>query len=195
MSTVRLIAMAVALGMDAMSVCMAVGVRWHGWRQRARLAIAMGLFQFLMPLLGWLAGQRMASLLASWGRNVSAACLIVIGVKMLLEAWQSHPGATAEAIEHEVERDLHLTRTDPTRPLPLLLLSVATSIDALVVGFSLGVQDVAIWGASVVIGLVAAGMALAGVAIGRRLGQKLGRSAELVGGAVLVALGISFICF
>lgn len=193
MSTVRLIAMAVALGMDAMSVCMAVGVRWHGWRQRARLAIAMGLFQFLMPLLGWLAGQRMASLLASWGRNVSAACLIVIGVKMLLEAWQSHPGATAEAIEHEVERDLHIRAADPTRIWPLLLLAVATSLDALVAGISLGIKHAEIWKASFLIGVVAAAMALAGVAIGRRVGKVLGRPAEIIGGLVLIGLGVSFL--
>ena len=192
MTLLELIAVAIGLGLDAMSVCMAVGVRWHGWRQRVRLAVAMGSFQAVMPLVGWAAGRQLASLLTSWGRPIAASCVILIGLKMLLEAWRSHPGAAAEAIEHEVERDLHLKATDPTRLGPLVLLSLATSIDALVVGFSLALRDDAIWRASIVIGLVAAGMALLGVMIGKRVGAALGRRAELAGGAVLIGLGISF---
>jgi putative Mn2+ efflux pump MntP len=192
MTLLELIAVAIGLGMDAMSVCMAVGVRWHGWRQRMRLAISMGSFQAVMPLAGWAAGRQLASLLTTWGRPIAAVCVILIGLKMLLEAWRSHPGAAAEAIEHEMERDLRLKVTDPTRLGPLVLLSLATSIDSLVVGFSLALRNGAIWRASIVIGLVAAGMALAGVMIGKQLGGALGRRAELIGGAVLISLGVSF---
>lgn len=192
MTIVRLLAIAVALGMDAMSVCMAVGVRWHGWRQKFRLAVSMGLCQFAMPLLGWMVGRNLAGMLSAWGRYIAGACVAAVGVKMLLEAWRSHPGAAAEAIEHEVERDLHLRTTDPTQGWPLALLAIATSIDALVVGFSMGLKQTNIWYASMVIGVVAAVMALAGVTIGRRVGQALGRPAEFLGGAVLIALGASF---
>ncbi|MHC4562959.1 MAG: manganese efflux pump MntP [Planctomycetota bacterium] len=196
MDIVKLIAVAVGLGADAMSVCMAVGVRRHGPGEKFRLAASMGLFQFAMPLIGWVIGDQLASLLTTWGCYLAAGCVMLVGVKMLTEAWRSHPGATAEAIEHEVEKDLHLKAADPTRGWPLILLAVATSLDALVVGFSLGLKQAtsAILGTSVVIGLVAAGMALAGVAIGRRLGTVMGRPAEFLGGIVLIALGISFLC-
>ena len=98
----KIVLLALGLGMDAMSVCMAVGVRWHGWRQRVRLAVAMGAFQFGMPLAGWVLGDRLAGLLSTWGRWIAAAAMMLIGLKMLWEAIRSHPGATAEAIEHEV---------------------------------------------------------------------------------------------
>jgi manganese efflux pump family protein len=191
----HLLIIAAALGLDAMSVCMAVGVRWHGWRQKARLAATMGGFQFIMPLLGWQLGSRLAGAVSSWGTYLAAGCVGLIGIKMLIEAWKSHPGATAEAIEHEVERDLHLKATDPTRGWSLILLAVATSIDALVVGFSLGLKDALIWRASITIGVVAAVMALVGVVLGRRIGVLLGRPAEFLGGVVLIGLGVSFLCF
>ena len=191
----HLLIIAIALGLDAMSVCMAVGVRWHGWRQKVRLAAAMGGFQFIMPLLGWQLGSRLAGPICSWGTYLAAACVALVGAKMLIESWRSHPGATAEAIEHEVERDLHLKTTDPTRGWSLVLLAVATSIDALVVGFSLGLKETSIWETSITIGLAAAAMALVGVVLGRRIGVALGRPAEFLGGMVLIGLGVSFLLF
>jgi len=191
----EILAIAVALGMDAMSVCMAVGVRWHGPRQRFRLAWHMGLFQFLMPILGWLAGQQLARLLASVGKYVAAALLLAVGLKMLYEAIRSRPGLVAEEAEHLAEKRLHIKPRDPTRGWSLLALSLATSIDALVVGFSLGLVGRQIWLASIVIGITAGLMALAGVAIGKRLSRALGRPAEILGAIILLALAVSFVCF
>jgi len=190
-STWSVLALAVGLGADAMSVCMGVGVRWHGPRQKFRLAWHMGLFQFLMPILGWLAGQRLADLLAGVGKYVSAGLVFLIGAKMLLEALRSHPGAAAE----------HAAgwpggkgpQRDPTRGWSLVMLSLATSVDALVAGFSLGLQGRDIWQASIVIGLVAGAMALAGVAIGQRAGRVFGRAAEIAGAGILMLLGVSFL--
>ena len=193
MDFLKVMAIAVGLGMDAMSVCMAVGVKWHGPRQRFRLAWHMGLFQFLMPLAGWAVGSGVAGMLAGVGRYVAAVLVFAVGVKMLYEALKSHPGAAAEGAEHFVEEHAHLHPKDPTRGWSLVLLSVATSIDALVVGFSLGLKGQGIWLASAIIGLVAAGMALAGVAIGKRIGKALGRPAELAGAVVLMVLGVSFL--
>jgi putative Mn2+ efflux pump MntP len=240
-----LLAVAVGLGMDAMSVCLGIGVRWHGPRQRFRLAWHMGLFQFLMPLLGYLAGVELAGVLQRLGSYLAAALVVGVGVKMLWEAIRSHPGAVAE---HEAH--MHFTdgvgwaglptrphgensapygrpvgaagtstgpvgparptadatspaspapaqgsaTKDPTRGWSLLALAVATSLDALVVGFSLGVKGAAsIWQARIVIGVVAAGMSLAGVTLGRRLGKTFGKAAEIVGALILVALGVSFL--
>jgi putative Mn2+ efflux pump MntP len=186
------IAVAVGLGMDAMSVCAAVGVRWHGPRQKFRLAWHMALFQFLMPILGWLAGQQVANLLQDVGRYVAAALVFAVGAKMLYEAVRSHPGALAEGAGHAAEGRKSRGK-DPTRGWSLVVLSVATSVDALVVGFSLGLRASGIWHASVIIGIVAGLMALAGVIVGQHVGKAVGKPAEIIGAVVLMALGITFV--
>ncbi len=189
------IAIAVGLGMDAMSVSAAIGVKWHGPRQKFRLAWHMGMFQFLMPILGWLGGKRLAGLVEHFGSYVAAALVFAIGAKMLYEALRSRPGALEEQAEHLIEERLHVTPRDPTRGWSLLALSVGTSLDALVVGFSLGLrgEENSIWWVSLIIGVVAAMMALLGVILGRRVGAALGKPAEVIGAVVLMALAISFL--
>jgi len=189
----NVLAMAVGLGMDAMSVSAAVGVRWHGPRQKFRLAWHMGLFQFLMPVLGCLAGSRLAGLLETVGTYLAAALVFAVGAKMLYEAVGSRPGAAAEGVERAVEPKA-ARGADPTRGWSLVVLSVATSLDALVVGFSLGLRGATdIWLASAVIGIVAGAMALAGVTIGKRFGTAFGKRAEVAGAVVLMALAVSFL--
>lgn len=192
-----IILMALGLGMDAMSVCVGIGVKWHGPRQKFRLAWHMGLFQFLMPLLGWLIGQQVAGFLAAWGKYIAAVLVFGVGAKMLLEAIKSHPGAVAESAERAAHMDQ--AGKDPTRGWSLVVLSVATSIDALVVGFSLALGE---GGAeflrgivypSVIIGLVAAAMSLTGVMLGKRAGKTFGKKAEIVGAILLMLLGVSFV--
>ena len=193
MHPLRIVAIAIGLGLDAMSVCMGLGVRWHGPGQKFRLAWHMGLFQFLMPILGWLAGKELAELLHTVGTYLAAALVFAVGAKMLYEAMKSRPGLAEEATEKAIERALHVPAGDPTRGWSLLVLSVATSLDALVVGFSLGLNGQRIWRESLVIGIVAGLMALAGVWIGKRIGKALGRPAEIAGGVLLMGLGVSFL--
>ena len=191
MSLLHIIAIAIGLGADAMSVSMAVAVRWHGPGQRFRLAWHMGMFQFLMPLVGWLAGTALADFMAGVGCYVAAGLVIAVGVKMLYEAAKAGPG---EVTEHAAEWEArHLTKGDPTRGWSLYVLSIATSIDALAVGVSLGLREQSIFFASVIIGIVAAVMVLIGMYIGKRIGRKLGRPAEFAGGVVLIVLGILFV--
>ena len=171
-----------------MSVSAAVGVRWHGPRQKFRLAWHMGLFQFLMPVLGWLGGAQLAALLEKVGSYVAAALVFAVACKMLHEAVRSHPGAAPEAVAEAV------APRDPTRGWSLMVLSVATSLDALVVGFSLGVKGASsiIW-PSLAIGVIAAAMSLAGVMIGKSLGARFGKPAEIAGAVVLMLLAVSFL--
>jgi putative Mn2+ efflux pump MntP len=193
MPILEVLALAVGLGADAMSVCTAVGVRWHGPRQKFRLAWHMGLFQFFMPVLGWLGGQRAAALLKDFGRYAAAGLVMAVGAKMLYEALRSRPGSMAEGVEQAAEGALRLRRSDPTRGWSLVALSIATSVDALVVGFSLGLRGRGIWQASILIGLVAALMALVGVNLGQRAGAAFGRHAETAGAVVLIGLGVAFL--
>jgi len=196
MSTLEVLAIAVALGLDAMSVSAAIGVRWHGPRQKFRLAWHMGLFQFLMPVLGWLGGAQLASLLDKIGSYVAAALVFAVAGKMLYEAVKSHPGAAEQAVATApAEATATATsRPDPTRGWSLVALSVATSLDALVVGFSLGLKGASsiVW-PSLVIGVIAAAMSLAGVMVGKSLGDRFGKPAEIAGAVVLMLLAASFL--
>jgi putative Mn2+ efflux pump MntP len=196
MEPLEVLAIAVALGLDAMSVSAAIGVRWHGPRQRFRLAWHMGLFQFLMPVLGWLGGAQLASLLDKIGSYVAAALVFAVAGKMLYEAVKSHPGAAEETVATATTpaAATAAARPDPTRGWSLVALSVATSLDALVVGFSLGLKGASsiIW-PSLAIGVVAAAMSLAGVIIGKRLGGRFGKPAEIAGAVVLMLLAVSFL--
>ena len=187
--------------MDAMSVSAAIGVKWNGPRQKFRLGWHFGLFQFLMPCAGFAVGKPVASVLSTYGKYAAAALVFGLGVKMLWEVWRSHPGSVAQKVDDAEERLLHKMGRDPTRGLSLLAISVATSLDALVVGFSLGIRsDMGYtWSHllydATIIGLIAALMSLLGIGLGQRAGQILGRPAEIAAALVLMALAASFLLF
>lgn len=162
--------------MDAFAVAIATGltIRPISGRHVFRMAFHFGLFQFMMPILGWLAGQTLHVWISAFDHWIAFALLGFIGGKMI---WESF---------HEERRE---GRGDPTRGWLLLTLSVATSIDALAVGLSLAFLKVSIWMPSVVIGVVAAGMTALGITFGSRVGARFGKWAERAGGAVLVGIG------
>lgn len=175
MGFAAILLMALGLAMDAFAVCIAAGASGmaRGARATFRLAFHFGLFQFLMPVLGWTAGARVARWIEALDHWVAFALLAVVGVRMI----RSGLGA-AERLAR-----------DPSKGMTLLTLSVATSIDALAVGISLAMIDVPIWLPSAVIGMVAAILSGAGVLLGRRLGVAFGRRMELAGGLLLILIG------
>ncbi len=182
----NIIALSAGLGADAMGVSLGMGVVWHGARQKFRLAWHMGLFQGLMVLGGFHAGRKLAAFLSYMGSYLAAGLLLAIGVKMLYEALK-HSGVP-------VGQKPAGAKADPTRGWSLVGLSLATSIDALVAGFSLGIRGpAAIWMVSVIVGVTAGLMALTGVIIGKRIGGAFSKWAEIFGAAVILALGISFL--
>jgi len=169
-----LLGTALALAMDAFAVSIGVSasLRPLGPRQVFRLSFHFGLFQALMPLLGWAGGAAAASRLAFLDHWIAFGLLLILGVRMI---W---PGEEERA-----------SLRDPTRGWSLVALSVATSIDALAVGLSLGLMGVGIWIPAAVIGLVALLMTLCGMLIGHRVGRRLGRWASVAGGIVLIVIG------
>jgi len=172
-----LLGIAVGLAMDAFaaSTAISVGLGRPDARQTFRLSWHFGLFQALMPVIGWLAGQTVVRRVQAWDHWVAFGLLAFVGGRMLLASRRSPE-----------ERAL---RSDPTRGWSLVMLSVATSIDALAVGMSFAALGVRIWSAAAIIGAVAAALSLLGVAIGRRLGSGVSRWAEVVGGLVLILIG------
>jgi len=170
-------AIAVGLAMDAFAVSIAAGLTIQRLTHRHvfRVAFHFGLFQFMMPVLGWYLGLTVADYITAFDHWVAFILLAAIGGKMIWEA-----GRPA----HE------RSDKDPTRGWSLVTLSVATSIDALAVGLSMAMLRVSIWQPSVVIGLVAAAMSLIGIRLGSRLGGKTQHWAERIGGVILIGIGL-----
>jgi len=171
-----ILAVAVSLAMDAFAVSIAVGLTLPRVTARHvfRLAWHFGLFQFLMPVAGYFSGRAASGLVAAWDHWIAFSLLSLVGAKMLYEAYRGPSGAT---------------RRDPTRGLTLLVLSLATSLDALAVGVTMALLDVRIWTAAVVIGLVAGAMTTVGICFARLLGARWEKLAETAGGIILLLIG------
>jgi manganese efflux pump family protein len=168
--------------MDAFAVSLGLGLslRPASSGQTFRLAFHFGLFQFLMPVLGWAAGETLIRHIEKYDHWVAFALLLGVGGKMIFESLRPEPS-------------LESKRSDPTRGVSLLVLSVATSLDALAVGLSLAALRVAIVFPAVVIGVVAFAMTVLGMKIGPALGRIIGRRAELLGGVILIVIGIKIL--
>ncbi|MBI5544396.1 MAG: manganese efflux pump [Deltaproteobacteria bacterium] len=166
--------------MDAFAVALATGLTLSplARRQVFRLSFHFGFFQAAMPVLGWGAGVAVHGYIESVDHWVAFGLLGFVGGKML---W--------EALHHEEGAD-ERTAKDPTRGWALVLLSIATSIDALAVGLSLAMVGTPIAVPALVIGLVAAFLTAVGMLIGRRIGAAWGRRVEVLGGLVLIAIGV-----
>ncbi len=176
MSILETLLLAVALAMDASAVSLGVGTGGHADSPRAifRISFHFGLFQGLMTLVGWAAGSGLASLIASVDHWVAVALLAFVALRMI-----------SSGLDPRAE-----TRTvDPTRGLTLVMLSIATSIDAAAAGLSLAVLGYPIVFPVLAIGLVAAGLSLAALTFGQRLGAAFGKRMEIVGGLVLLFIG------
>jgi putative Mn2+ efflux pump MntP len=182
MDPITLFGIALALAMDAFAVALGAGLtleRLTGGHL-FRLGFHFGLFQALMPVVGWLAGLTVQRWIAAYDHWVAFGLLAFVGGKMIYEAWREEGEEGKET-------------ADPTRGLTLVLLSVATSIDALAVGLSLAMLRIAIWLPALVIGLVAGVLTVAGMLLGRRVGAAWGPRVEVVGGVVLVGIGIKIL--
>jgi putative Mn2+ efflux pump MntP len=183
MNSLSVFAIAFALAMDAFAVSIAAGVtlKTITRRQTMRLAWHFGFFQFAMPVIGWGAGNTVRALIENYDHWIAFTLLLLVGGNMIREAFQTQQAKPQD--------------NDPTRGLLLILLSVATSIDALAVGLSFSILDESIWLPAIIIGCVAALCTGAGIHIGRRLGSAshLGRYADISGGLVLIAIGITIL--
>lgn len=181
MSTYTLVGIALGLAMDAFAVSIGAGVTLQtvSARQSFRLAWHFGLFQAIMPIIGWLAGLSIAVWIAPVDHWIAFGLLAAIGGKMIYEALR----------DADEERDA----CDPTKGWSLVLLSIATSIDALAVGLSLALLNVSIWYPAVVIGLVAGALTTVGLQLGKRFGALLGRRMEVIGGLILIGIGVKIL--
>ncbi len=188
MSIFALVVLSFGLATDAFAVALVQGVRMRAIRPTHVLAVAgsFGLFQGVMPLIGWLIGAQFGHFIVSFDHWIAFGLLALIGMKMLKDAiW---PAADDESKITGVDDGVH--KLDVRG---LLLLSVATSIDALAVGITLALIDVSIVWASTVIAIVTFVLSVFGVLLGHRFGARFRRIAELIGGVVLIGIGMQIL--
>ncbi len=178
MSIVTVLLLAVALGTDAFSVCLGLGMTKV---RRAQIFIISGtifIFHILMPLTGWYAGKLAGNLVGRAAAIVGALILIYLGVRML---W-------------------HVYKGDSKGPMAscfntwgLIVLAVSVSLDALSVGFTLGTQQFNVFMTAITFGVVAGLMSFSGLLLGRILGSWAGDKAHLLGGVILVGIGVKLL--
>jgi len=185
MSIIQIILLAVALSMDAMAVSIGYGTRKQAPSARTllSLAIGFGLFQALMPLLGYVVGSAGATMLQAVDHWVAFGLLAFVGGKMLWEALHSDD----DEDQKEVEDHGHIAWKT------LLLLSIATSIDAAAVGLSLSMIHAPILIPALWIGCITFALSWLGGHFGKLLGARMGKAAEVLGGLVLIAIGVKIV--
>ncbi|MBM3497740.1 MAG: manganese efflux pump [Armatimonadetes bacterium] len=180
MSLLELAGIAVALGFDAFSVALGIGACWSDSRSRFRLSFHFGIFQSLMPLIGWQVGRQIIPYIRSWDHWFVFAVLMAIAAKMLYESLKR-------------AHDEGPPTCNPTKGWMLVGLSVAVSIDALGVGLTFGGLERHQVAYVIVIGLTAIAMTAIGMVIGAKASSKLGVWAERAGAGILALVAVKLL--
>lgn len=184
MSLFEIILLAISLAMDALAVSIATSIRLTkvSAAQVLRMSGAFGFFQFFMPVVGWLTGAAVVNYIARFDHWIAFGLLAAIGLNMIFE---------------KDNDDNQQKNKDATRGLTLLLLAIATSIDALAVGFSMAMVDsksgLSIWTSTILIGLITMAISAGGMLFGAKLGEKFKNIAGKLGGLVLLGIGIKIL--
>ena len=169
----------VSLGCDAFAVGFGVGMRCGAPRQVFRLSFHFGLFQFMMPLIGWMAAHYIIDWTQKWGAWIAFGLLFIIGAKMVREG--------------TVHGEEKVSCPDPTKGLSLVMLSLATSIDALGVGFGIGILGQSFYWMAVWIGITAAAMTWLAMKLGKKLSGRFTKQMEIFGGLLLIAIAFKLL--
>ena len=179
MGIIEVLLIAVGVSMDAFAVSIAKGMsaRRVGWRHAILAGSWFGGFQALMPCIGYFLGLGFAAFIGQWDHWVAWLLLTFIGANMVKESFSKD--------EDEVSGGWGFWH--------MLTLAVATSIDALAVGVSFAFLEMSIWMPIIIIGITTMMFSIAGVLLGKKVGERFKSKAELVGGLVLIAIGIKIL--
>jgi manganese efflux pump family protein len=169
---------AVGLSADCFAVAVSSGnsSRNQSWGRILRVALSFGVFQAVMPVIGWVLGRTVIALISSFDHWIAFGLLGLVGSKMLYESFR--------------QSDESAPLSDISKGWLLITMSVATSIDALAVGLSFALLQINISLASPVIGLIAFGITIIGFLVGKRAVKLIGKRAETIGGLILIAIAI-----
>lgn len=178
MSFGELLIIAVGLAMDALavSVCKGLCSKRVSWQNAACAGIWFGVFQAVMPLIGYFLGSTFRNWVEAFDHWIAFGLLFLIGLNMIREAFSGEN-----------------TENDDFSFGTMLPLAIATSIDAMAVGVSLAMSRVRIAPAVTVIGLVTFLLSAVGVLAGHVVGERHGRTARIAGGAILIIIGLKIL--
>jgi putative Mn2+ efflux pump MntP len=176
--TIFLLAIGLSFDSFAVSVCSGLNLPHIRFIQAVKIALFLALFQAFMPLIGWLVGNSMKSIIEPVDHWIAFGLLSLIGGKMVIES-------LINSEEREIKNPLQIK--------VILTLSVATSIDALAVGFSFSTILDKILFAVVVIGAVTFIASMLGILLGKKTGPKINKYAEVTGGVILIVIGLKLL--
>jgi putative Mn2+ efflux pump MntP len=181
MELITITIIAIGLATDAFVVSIVSGSTYRKLhiKHALRMAIFFGAFQAFMPLIGSLAGLSLKDCIQDYDHWVAFALLAAVGGKMIYESFK------IKSVEEN---------PDPSNILVLLVLSIATSIDALAIGITLSFITSSIALAVIIIGLITFALSYAGVLIGKRFGHFFENKIEALGGFVLICIGVKILC-
>ena len=186
---IEVILLAIALAMDAFAVSIGLGAKSqkqssaYGLRLAVYAALYFGIAQGLMPLIGYLLGAVLLGWLATAAPWIGGGILILLGAKMLYEAFN---GEIEAVLEDSFDRNMQ----EKINHRMMFTLAIATSIDAMAAGFTLNLLALNAWLACSIIAIVTAGFGFFGIYLGKSSGTWLEDKAEILGGLVLIAIGI-----
>ena len=179
MSILEIALIGIGLAMDAfaVSICKGLAMKKMNYQKAIIIALFFGIFQALMPVLGYILGTTFATKIAAIDHWIAFILLALIGFNMIKEAWGSD--------EDEIDDTLEIGN--------LLMLSIATSIDALAVGITFAFFEVSIVLSTSLIGIITFIICIIGVKVGNVFGEKYKSKAELMGGIILIAMGLKIL--
>ena len=179
MGIIELILLSIGLGMDAfaVSVCKGISMKKMNWKKACIIGLYFGGFQAIMPVIGYFFGSSFESIITNIDHWIAFILLAIIGAKMIQEAFQKE--------EEEYNEDISVKT--------MIVLSIATSIDALAVGITFAFLKVNLLLAITLIGTITFILSVIGTKIGNRFGDKYKSKAELAGGIILIIIGLKIL--
>ncbi len=176
--TILLIAVGLSFDTFAVSISSGLTIRHIRFFQAVKIAFTLAFFQSLMPLIGWILGNQVSGLIANYDHWVAFGLLSVLGMKMAYES---------------LKKDEENSNFNPLNLVVLLGMAVATSIDALVVGVSFALIEINIYWSILIIGVVTFLVSMVGMLFGKKVGGKLGKRMEIIGGVILIGIGLKIL--
>jgi putative Mn2+ efflux pump MntP len=180
MGIITLLIIALGLTFDTFAVSISTGLVLKSirFRQATKIALVLSVFQGLMPLLGWFIGMKVKSLIDNYNHWIAFGLLVTIGIKMIVESQKKDDGEVIFS---------------PLKPLVLIGIAIATSIDAFIVGISFAFINVNIVFSIFIIGFVTYVVAMLGMLFGKNAGNWFGRKMEILGGIILIGIGFKIV--
>lgn len=180
MEVISIILLALGLSVDsfAASICSGLAIKEIRFFQAVKIAFFLAIFQGGMPVLGWFTGWQLKDLIKDFDHWIAFILLVGLGSKMVYESLTCKDSNSS---------------FNPLNFVVLIGISVATSIDALVIGFSLALIDVVIWFPAIIIGAVTFIASMLGMLLGKKIGNQLSQKFEIAGGIVLIFIGVKIL--